>query len=77
MIHNKDLFKINLELHKFNTRGNSYFFQPMTNLKMCHRDLCYSGINVYNNLPLEIRRLSDNVRLLKEVLRKFLLKQTF
>jgi len=71
MIHNKDLFKINLELHKFNKRGNSYFFQPMTNLNMCHRDLCYSGINVYNNLPLEIRRLSDNVELFKEVLRKF------
>jgi hypothetical protein len=76
MIHNKDLFKINLELHKLNTRGNSYFFQPMTNLKMCHRDLYYSGINVHN-LPLEIRRLSDNVKLFKEVLKKFLLKQTF
>ena len=37
MIHNTDLFKINLELHKYNTRVNSYFFQPMTNLKMCHR----------------------------------------
>ena len=77
MIHNKDLFKINLELRKFNTRGNSYFFHPMTNLKVCHRDLCYSGINVYNNLPLQIRRLSDNVKLLKGVLRKFLLKQPF
>jgi len=74
MIHNTDLFKINLELHKYNTRDNSYFFQPMTNLKMCQRDLCYSGMNVYNNLPLEIRRLPDNVELVKEVLRKFLLK---
>jgi hypothetical protein len=77
MIQNEDLFKINLELHKFNTRGYSYFFQPMTNLNMCHRDLCYSGFNVYNNLPLEIRRLSDNVELFNEVLRKFSLKLIF
>lgn len=53
MIPNKDLLKINLELHKINIRGNSNFFRPMTNLKMCHKELCYSGIKVYNNLLLE------------------------
>jgi len=29
MIHNKDLFKMNSEIHSFNTRGNTNFFQPM------------------------------------------------
>jgi len=40
MIHNKDLFEINLELHKFNTKGNPNFFQPMTNLKMFEKGSC-------------------------------------
>jgi hypothetical protein len=47
------------------------------NLKMCHKGPCYSGTEVYNNLPLEIRRLSDNVETCKKLLRKFLLKQPF
>jgi hypothetical protein len=56
---------------------NCNFFQPMTNLKMCQRGPCYSGIEVYNNLPLERRRLSDNVEQFEKVLMKFLLKKSF
>lgn len=44
MMHNKDLFKMNSEIYKFNTRVHTNFFQPMTNTKMCHKGLCYSGI---------------------------------
>jgi len=49
----------------------------MTKLKMYHKDPCYSGINLYNNLPHAIRKLSENVKLFKEALRDFLLKQSF
>ena len=44
---------------------------------MYHKDPCYSGINLYNNLPHAIRKLSENVKLFKEALRDFLLKQSF
>jgi len=57
LIHNKDFFQINSEMHSFNTRGNSNLFWPKTNLKMCQKGRHYSGIKVYNNLPLEIRKL--------------------
>jgi hypothetical protein len=49
----------------------------MTNLKMCQKGRHYSGIKVYNNLPLEIWKLSDKIKVFKEVLRKFILKQSF
>ena len=77
LIHNKDMFQINSKMHSFNIRGKSNFFQPMTNLKMCQKGRHYSGIKVYNNLPLEIRKLSDKIKLFTEVLRKFILKQSF
>jgi hypothetical protein len=76
MIFNKDLFKIISEIHSFNTRGNTNFFQPMTNLKICQKEPCCSGIKLYNKFPLEISKLSD-IKLLKDILRKFLLKQPF
>ena len=76
IIFKKDLFKMISEIHSFK-RGDTNFFQPMTNLKMCQKGPCSSGIKVYNKLPLEIRKLSDNVKLLKNILRKFLLKQSF
>jgi hypothetical protein len=44
---------------------------------MCQKGRHYSGIKVYNDLPLEIRKLSDKIKLFKEVLRKFILKQSF
>ena len=40
MVHNKDLFKINWELNKFNTKGNPNFFLPVTNLKMFEKGSC-------------------------------------
>jgi len=46
----------------------------MTKLKMCQKDPCYSDIKVYNNLPHAIRKLSENIKLFKEVLRDYLLK---
>jgi len=48
----------------------------MTDLKMCQKGPCSSGIKFYNKLPLEISKLSD-IKLLKDILRKFLLKQSF
>ena len=64
MTHNKDLLNMDSEIHSFSTRGNTNFFQPMTNLKMCQKGPCHSGFKVYNNLPLEVRKLSDNVKLM-------------
>jgi len=72
MIRNKGLFKINAYLNKVNAMGNSNFFQPVTNLKMWQREPCYSGIEVYNNLPLEIRKLSDIIEPFKKVSMIFL-----
>jgi len=57
MIHNKDLLNMNSEIHSFSTRGNTNFFQPMTGLKMCRNGPCHSDFKVYNNLPLEVRKL--------------------
>jgi hypothetical protein len=57
--------------------GKTNFFQPMTNLRMCQKGLCYSGIKIYNNLLLDIKKLSGNVKLFKEVLKKLLIKESY
>jgi len=73
MIFNKDVFKMVSEIPSFNTSGNTNFFHPTTNLKICQKGPCSSGIKVYNKLPLEITK-SSVIKLFKDILRKFLLK---
>jgi hypothetical protein len=77
MENNISLFKMNSEIHSFNTRNNTNFFQPPPPLNVCQKGPYHSGIKVFNSLPLEIRYLSYNDQWFKEVLEKFLLIQSF
>jgi hypothetical protein len=49
----------------------------MTNLKMCQKIPATQASRSINNIPYAIKKLSENVKLFKEVLRNFLLKQSF
>jgi hypothetical protein len=75
MVNNKNLFKMNFEVHRFNTRNNANVFQPSTHLKICQNGPYHSGIKVFNSLP-EIKNSSCNDQRFKLVLKKFLLTQS-
>jgi len=52
IIRNTGVFKMKLEILSFNTMVKINFFYPIRNLKTCQKEPCYSGITVFNKLPL-------------------------
>jgi hypothetical protein len=52
IIKNKHQFTVNSETHNINTRQHSNLHRPAMNLTGYKQGIYYSGIKMYNNLPL-------------------------
>jgi hypothetical protein len=77
VVKNKDFFKTNSEVHKFSTRYKHDLHIPITNLTLFQHGVWYSGIKIYNQLPLPLKELSNDIHKFKVALHKFLLKNSF
>ena len=60
VVKNKDLFKTNSDIHSFNTRFNHDLHIPTANLAAFQKGAWYSGVKVYNHLPLPLKHLSHD-----------------
>jgi hypothetical protein len=69
MVTNKSLFKLSSEIHNFNTRNNSNFFQVMTLLTTFQKSPAYAGIKIYNHLPANIKDLACDTKNFKKALK--------
>jgi hypothetical protein len=56
-------------------RNNLHF--PQANLTIYQKGACYSGIKIFNNLPLEIKNVAHNQKRFKIALKKFLYTYSF
>jgi hypothetical protein len=72
MIHNKDQYILNSEVHSMNTRQHYNLHQPLPSLTKYQKGVYYLGIKVFNNLPSYIKPVSDNPKHLKSALKNFL-----
>ena len=52
---NKNLFLLNKDIHKFNTRSSYNLHLPLVNLTVVQRGVFYSGCKIFNKLPSQIR----------------------
>ena len=77
IIKNKDQFPPNSHMHTINTRHNNNLHEPSANLTVYKRGVYYSGIKIFNHLPIAIKNLYDNKKKLQIALRKFLLFNSF
>jgi hypothetical protein len=77
VVNNKHLSKSNHEIHSCNTRHITNLHFPISHLTVFRNGLYYSGIRVYNNLPFYIKSLSNEAKLFKPMLRRFLLSNIF
>ena len=77
VVKNKDSFKINLDIHSFNTASNHDLYVPIANLAVFQKGVWYSGIKVYNHLPPTLKQLSHEVLKFKTALKRFLLTNSF
>jgi hypothetical protein len=76
-VKNRGLFKTNFVVHKFNTRFNYDLHLPTAKLTIFKKGVCYSGIKIYNHLPLHLEQLSNDINKFKSALKRFLLTNSF
>jgi len=74
---NRDLFKLNSDIHGLNTRHDNDFHLPSAKLKLFQKEVFYSGIKTQNHLPKTIKKLSHDVRQFRFVLKRFIISNSF
>jgi hypothetical protein len=52
-------------------------FLPQANLTIYQKKVHYAGIKIFNNLPIELKNISNNLRTFKVALRHFLNTHSF
>ena len=57
VVKNKDLYTTNQEIHNITTRSNTNLHPPVCNLTVFQKGAYYSGIKLFNHLPLKIKSL--------------------
>ena len=73
VVKDKDLYTTNQEIHNITTRSNTNLHPPVCNLTVFQKRAYYSGIKLFNHLPLKIKKsLSKQIKLFKRVLKSFL-----
>ena len=78
VVKNTDTFKLNFAIHTINTRRDFNLHPPTTNLIKAQKGVnYYSGINIFDNLPLNIRKFSHYTNKFKLALNKFFLAGPF
>jgi hypothetical protein len=75
---NIDYFRLNSEIHGFNTKNKCNLHLPPTKLTIFQRGPYYSGIKAFNNLPTYIKNLlQTKKKQFKWALKEFLHSHSF
>jgi len=77
VVKNRELFKLNSDIHHIGTRHNNDLHLPSTHLNLLQKGLYYSGIKIYNHLPLSIKDLSHDNKHFKQALKGFIQLNSF
>jgi hypothetical protein len=77
VVKHKDIFTINVELHKINTCQKLDFHVPSVSLTKVQKGVYYSGITLFNSLLHNIKKVAHNINKFKHELRKFLMVNSF
>jgi len=65
VVQNKNLFLTNTENHNLDSRQRNNLYLPQANLTIYQKGAYYSGINIFNNLSLEITKKKFKIALKK------------
>ena len=65
VVQKKKIFLTNNENHNLDTRQRNNLYLPHENLTIYQNGAYYSGIKIFNNLPLEIENAAANQKNLK------------
>jgi hypothetical protein len=74
---NKHLYVTNQEIHIINTRYKTNLHPPISNTTKYQKGPYYSGIKIFNDLPENIKKLSNNIVRFRSALKGFLYANSF
>jgi hypothetical protein len=77
VVKNMHLFVINAEIHTINIQQSVNFHLPLVTLTKYKKGTYYMGIVMFNHLPWNIRKLSNEVENFRMATKNFLLKESF
>jgi hypothetical protein len=60
VVENKNIFLTNNENHNLDTRQKNNLHLPQANLTTYQKGAYYSGIKIYNKLPLQVKCVAGN-----------------
>jgi folylpolyglutamate synthase/dihydropteroate synthase len=74
---NMELFTLNVDIHTKNTRNKFNLFLLHSRLTKYQKGVHFAGIKIFNHLPENIKKISNNTNKFKNELKKFLLLGSF
>jgi len=77
IVQNKTLFLTKTENYNLDTRQRNNLYLPQANLTIYQKGAYYLGINIFNNLPSEIKNVAGNQKKCKIPLKKILYTYSF
>ena len=77
VVQNKTFFSTNNENHNIDARQKNNLYLPQANSAIYQKVAYYSGIKIFNNLPLEIKNVTGNQKKFKIALKKILYTYSF
>jgi len=77
VVKNKHLFHTNNQTHSIYTRFKTNLHPPTANLTKFQKAVHYSTIKIFNNLPHKIKDLANDILPFRNVLKRFLLTNSF
>jgi hypothetical protein len=77
VVKNEESFTNNQEICNINTRYNSNMHPPLCNLALFQKGTYYTGIKLFNNLPIQIKRLTNGIKLFKLAVKELLIFHSF
>jgi hypothetical protein len=72
-----DYFRLNSEIHGFNTKNKSNLHLPPSKLTVFQRGPYYSGIKASSNLPTHVKNILQTKKQFKRALKQYLHCNTF
>jgi hypothetical protein len=77
VVNNFDKFQTNNSVHGVNTRNNEHLHRPITHLSSYQRGVYYSGVTLFNSLPINITTVKNDKNQFRVALRSYLQNHSF
>jgi hypothetical protein len=77
VVNNRNLFLDTAELYTTKTRNSYNLRPPLSHLTKYQKGVHYAGIRVFSHLPTTIKSISNETKVFKKTLKRFLLDKSF